>query len=348
MARTWPPTKVGGLVLLFCAHFPLKGLASVEVENSVTLSREILSLSAGDLASYEYALDAGNELIFSVQLGRWRRDPLRIWLVDEFNYERLTREQPFDYVAAGTGVVRREAWITYNVQEGGRYFVILDNTNARSAREIEVYAYARIENPGPGDRSIRRFYEIQFDTVAELVDLGDIEVSVQRCGGINAWSIGPRIVICRELDNILTVLARPGVRRFIFLHEISHSLIDRWGYRSIVRNQFMVDRLAAALFAVLDEDGLAESTAEWFLQNSSIQNELIIDEFAISNTRARRIAKWLRDDGDLEQAWIRRIVVPRLRAAALETLATAPHLDETSRRQIARELLKREVAVSET
>jgi hypothetical protein len=313
----------------------------VEIENSVTLTREALSLPAGNVASYEYALEAGRELIFTVRLGRWRRHPLRIWLVDAVNYARLNAGEAFDYIASGTGMVRREARIAVEIEQSGRYFVILDNPFDSVAREVEVYAYVRGGAPSREDDRIRRFYQSNYVSLDALLELGDIRVEVRRCGRVNAFSIGSNIVICRELDNLLSAFSTPGVRRFVLLHEISHSLIDRWGYRSIARNQLIVDRLAAALFVVLDEDASTETTASWFLRDTLLPDDLVIEEFSISRARARRIARWLRADGHLDKRWMRRIVVPRFRTAALEDLASASHLDPASRRRIELELAER-------
>ena len=333
---------------LICASLPLQAPAVVHVETSYTLTRESVELPPGSIAAYEYALAEGSELVFRVQLARWRRDPLRIWLVDEHNYDRLLAGRRFDYISDGTGMIRRQGQIAYPVTKGSRYFAVLDNSMSNASRNLDVYAYALTNEPGPGDERIRLFYEAQIDALAQLIDLGDIGIQVRRCGQVNAYAVGSRVVICRELENFLSVIATPGVRRFILLHEISHSLIDSWGYRSIVRNQFLVDRLAAALFAAIDEDGSAESAAAWFSQDFSVRNEAIADEFAMSKARARRIARWLREDGDLDRIWTRRIVVPRIYTPGLEALATAPHLDEISRSRVRQELHERSTVAAGT
>lgn len=341
IVRAWPPAFFGGLALFSSCLFAPAFSASVAVESSVTLTRETLGLPAGRVASYEYSLEAGRELVFTVQLGRWRRHPLRIWFLDAVNYARLNEGEAFDFIASGTGMVRREARIAVEIERSGRYFVILDNPFDSVAREVEVYAYARGGAMRPDDDRIRRFYESNYTSLEALLELGDIRIEVRRCGRVNAYSIGPNIVICRELDNLLSTFATPGARTFVLLHEFSHSLIDSWGYRSIARNQTFVDRLAAALFVVLDEDGSAEATAGWFLRDSLLPDGLVIEGFSVSKSRARRISRWLLEGGNLDKPWMRRILVPRLRTAALEGLAAASHLDSVSRRRVELELAKR-------
>jgi len=332
-------------VALAAASVFFDSFAAVDVEASVTLTRESLALPANSVATYEYVLEEGSDLVVSVRLARWRRDPLRIWLVDEGNFRRLEAGESFEFLEPGTGMIRREAQIEFRVAEAGRYYIVLDNSLSTLQRDLDVYAYARSEKPSPADVVARNFYQAYFDALADLMDIGDIQVQVRRCGQINAYSIGSLVVICRELDNILSATASPGVRLFVLLHEISHSLIAEWGYRSIVRNQFIVDRLAAALFAMVDVTSSADAAALWFANDFVGANNSPFDErLGMSRARARRIAAWLQEDGDLAQMWTRRIVVPRLCTTAIEKLVTAEHLDEQSRRQLTIELTERRSA----
>jgi hypothetical protein len=317
--------------------------AAVDVEASTTLTRESLALPAGRVATYEYALEERSDLVFSVRLARWRRNPLRIWLVDEDNFSLLTAGENFDFLEAGTGMIRREAQIEFHVTEAGRYYVVLDNTLSNLQRDLDVYAYALNDEPSTADVATNSFYQIYFDALAHLIDVGDIQVQVRRCGQTNAYSIGSLVVICRELDNLLSATATPGVRLFVLLHEISHSLIAEWGYSSIVRNQFIVDRLAATLFALVDVTGSADAAALWFMDRFVRSDDSPFDEsLGMSRSRARHIAEWLQQDGDLERMWTRRIVVPRLCTTALEKLIDAEHLDERSRQQLTIELTQRQ------
>jgi hypothetical protein len=322
--------------------FSLPGIAAVDVEPSFGLTRESLDLPAEKIAAYEYELRAGSELVIGVRLEHWRRDPLRIWLVDARNYEKLLTGRAFDYFDSATGMIRREAQITFDVTDTGRYYVVLDNLQSTATRRMEVYAFVRTQMPGPADERTQSFYEAHYDALSDLIDMEGISVQVRRCGEANAYTIGSRVVICRELDNLLAATEMAGVRLFVLLHEIAHALIANWGYRSIVRDQIMVDRLAATLFTMLDEDDAAEKAARWFLRRASDRNDPMLDElFALSKSRARRIAASLREEGELNRFWTRRIVVPRIRTAALENLARAAHLDETSRRRLALELSER-------
>jgi len=342
------PTGVGRFaVALAAALVFIDSRAVVDVEASVTLTRESLVLPASSVATYEYALDEGSDLVFSVHLARWRRDPLRIWLVDESNFGRLVAGEDFEFLEPGTGMIRRQAQIEFHVAVAGRYYVVLDNTHSTLQRDLDVYAYARSEEPSTADVVARSFYQAYFDALADLMDMGDIQVQVRRCGQINAYSIGSLVVICRELDNLLSATASPGVRLFVLLHEVSHSLIADWGYSSIVRNQFIVDRLAAALFAMVDVTSSADAAALWFTNGLVGGDGSPFDEsLGMSRARARRIATWLQDDGDLGRMWTRRIVVPRLCTTAIEKLVTAEHLDEPSRRQLTIELTERRSAGS--
>jgi hypothetical protein len=317
--------------------------ASVSVEQSFTLTRESVVLPAASVASYEYPLEAGIELIFTVETAHWRRDPLRIWLLDAPNYERMFQGESFDFLKSGTGLIDREGQIRFAVPETGRYFFVLDNSRSGAERELDVYAYARTEDPGAADDRARRFYQGFYDRLNELIDIDDVEIHVRRCGDVNAFTTGSRVVICRELDDLLNVAATPGVQLFVLLHEISHSLIARWGYRSIYLNQYMVDRLAVTLFAMMEEDDLADHAAEWFATRSdSLQEFVPFETFALTGSRSRRIAGWLRNKRDLDRGWTRRIVVPRMSTSALEAFADAEHLHSRTRQRIRRELSERQ------
>ena len=344
MGRTGLSTLVGSLVHFATLLFN-PALASVTVENSVTLTREFLSLPAGSLASYEYRIEAESELVFNVRLGRWRRQSLRMWLVDADNYARLNSGSSFDYIAAGTGVVRREAQIAVEIAEGGTYHVILDNSAVSSIREIEVYAFARRETPDELDDRVREFYERHYASLSRLLDIDGIDIQVRRCGRVNAYSIGSTVVICREMDALLATFAEPGVRLFILLHEFAHSLINQWGYRSIVRDQYLADRLASTLFALLDDDGMLESTAQWFAGGFASANDVLAQEFEIKESRGRRIARWLRERGHLDRSWTRRIVVSRFRDEALQKLANRQFLNPAASRVIAEEIAIRRSAL---
>jgi hypothetical protein len=83
------------------------------------------------------------------------------------------------------------------------------------------------------------------------------------------------------------------------------------------------------------------------MQNFSDPDESALDaSLMLTRSRARRIAAWLQEEGELERIWTRRIVVPRIRTGALEALIDADHLDEISRRRIELELIERRADTS--
>jgi hypothetical protein len=119
-------------------------------------------------------------------------------------------------------------------------------------------------------------------------------------------------------------------------------LISRWGHQSINVNQIMVDRLAATMFRMIDDE-LALSIAAWFSDSTSLPYGLSQQAaYVMSDARARRIASWLIAEERFDRKWSRRIVVPRMRTPALESLLDDEFLSERSREYIYRELSGRE------
>jgi hypothetical protein len=340
----WASTKERALfaAAILVVLLPLDCFASVKVEPSVVLTQETIEIAPEGFQFYEYELVAGSELVFTLDLFRWRREPLRLWLVDTINSERFRAGQPFDYIAQGTGSVEQAGRISYLAPATGRYYMVLDNSRSRRAKQLSVYAYARMPTLNDSEDRVQRLYRSYYDELDSLFEMGDIELEVRRCGRVNAYAVGPKIVICRELHETLSDNAVPGVELFVFLHEASHSLISRWGHQSINVNQIMVDRLAATMFRMIDDE-LALSIAAWFSDSTSLPYGLSQQAaYVMSDARARRIASWLIAEERFDRKWSRRIVVPRMRTPALESLLDDEFLSERSREYIYRELSGRE------
>lgn len=320
---------------------------AVVVERSQLLSREVVTLPAGSFSSYEYELAPQSELIFVIQTAQWRREALRVWLVNATNFERMSNGETFEYLQSGTGLVDREARISFAVPGADTYFLVLDNSASSSQREVDVYAYVRTDEESPSDERARQRYEAFYDRLSRLVDIDHIEVHVRRCGESNAFTVGSLIVICRELDDLLSENAPPGVPLFVFLHEISHNLIAKWGYRSIYADQRMVDRLAVTLFAMFDDEVLARQAAEWFADASHASRERFnLEAVSLRRSRSRRISSWLRNKQDLSRGWTRRIVVPKMSTSALEHFVEADHVHRRTRRSMQQELAERREPVA--
>jgi len=329
------------LAVAVATMLPFRTDATVVVEPSVPLTIESIEIAPKAMAFYHYELGAGDELVFSVDLFRWRHDPLRVWLLDELNYRRFAVGRSFQQIHNGTGAVERAGQVRFEPQTSGRYFIVLDNSQSKASKQLSAYAYVRTALPSDSDDRVRRLYEGYLDEVMAFFDISDIEIRIQRCGQANAYARGSVVVFCRELDDELTATAMPGARLFVLLHEISHCLISRWGYRSINVNPTMIDRLAAMLFKMIDAE-LAHQTAAWYAlraQPAADSNSAYASR--LPRARAHRIAEMLTDDELLNRGWLRRVVIPRLRTPALKSQLSDAVLSDRARTKIRRELSER-------
>jgi hypothetical protein len=223
----------------------------------------------------------------------------------------------------------------------GMYYVLVDNSGAKRPAELSVYSYAKTPHPSAADVRTRDIYEGLYRELGTLLDFDNVEIHVRRCGRVTAFST-PNVVICTEFEELMSSGANPGVRLFVLMHEVAHSFLYSWGYRSTYRNQFMTDRLAATLIEMMDREELAAEAAEWFAENESFTAPSDVGApFAISRQRAQRIANWLNDDEQLDLLWTKRIVFPRMHTAALEAIMERAELEPRTRSRIASELTKR-------
>ena len=317
-------------------------LGGVIVDPSITLTREASEVEAGGHAHYAYHLAAGTEFVFTLGAASWRGTPLRIWLLDEPNYRNLSAGRPFSYVEEGSGLAQRFAQFTFAVSRTDVYHIIIDNTEARVSRQLRIYAYANLPEPSAADAQAQRAYEQFYENLRALFEFEDIDIVITRCGRVNAFSTPRRVVICKEFDELLAQGPTPGLRLFVLLHEAAHTFLYAWGYRSIYASQWMTDRLAATLTALMGhEDSVAEA-ARWFASNRWLDEPSSLDaQFAMQKQRAQRLEEWLTEEITLDLSWTRRIVFPKMRTAALESMLARSDLEPRTRRRIEAELHER-------
>jgi hypothetical protein len=124
---------------------------------------------------------------------------------------------------------------------------------------------------------------------------------------------------------------------------VAHRLLFTWGYRSTYRRQLTADRVAATLMELMDREESAAAAAHWFAaQALPIENPPDAVAFTMSPYRARKISGWLESGTETDRGWTRRIILPRMRTPALESM-TDDQLHARTRERVERELRERRV-----
>lgn len=307
-------------------------------ESSDTLTREVIRVDAWERKSFEYRLDRGARLVFSLRSSRWRRDPIQVWLVDDGNFHQIEAGRSFDYFESASGLAQRRANFVFPVPESGSYHVVLDNSEGSRPRELAVYAYVNQAELSPRERETVALYESFYRDITDLFETDELDIAVARCGTANAYYQG-WIVICRELDDFLAARAPDGVRLFVLMHEVAHRFLDVWGYRSTFHRQMQADRFAAALIELTGHHEKGREAADWFASDAgAIEESPDGSSFSMSRNRARRISDWLTDSDDIERWWTSRILLPRMRTEALEGLLGDERVPSRTRGWIESEL----------
>lgn len=333
--------SVGIATLAGMLALPAGALSAVIVDPSITLTQEATRVEAREHLRYDYQLTANSELVFDFRTSRWRRDALRLWLLDEVSYRNWRSGRTFTSFSPSPFVTKRGGRLHFTAPRTGLYYVILDNREASSPKELSVYAYVNLPVASEEDEQTRRVYQSFYRELQRLLEFQEFDIRVTRCGQVNAYAMTD-VVICKELDELLMAGPTDGLRLFVLMHEIAHSFLFSWGYRTVYSDQVLTDRLAATLIEMMDRRRIAVEAAEWLQLNNSFTGLPGSDgDLAIGKARARRVAEWLIDEDQLDLLWTRRILFPRMHSAALSAIAEERNLEDRTRRRIERELMKR-------
>jgi hypothetical protein len=270
---------------------------------------------------------------------------MRHWLLDLANFQKLRARQAFSFVTDAGGAMTRTASYRVTIPQTSIYYLVLDNSQALLAgRQVRTRAYTVAVGETELSKVTREFYtSVYNDTLKKLFVFEDFDIHVGMCGTANAFS-SPDIVICYELDELLRENGVPGAMMFVFLHEVSHSLLNVWDY-PLYDNEDAADELATVLLLMAKQQDLALEAAKWWAQDMSTveaTSKLWIDDrHTVSPQRARNIINWINNEEELSRRWLH-LLIPKMTDAALEMALTSesdpndPHLAAVDQ-----ELLKR-------
>lgn len=317
--------------------------SAVHVESLKTLVNEIAEVPAATYLYYPLQLPQGTTL--SVQVGvAGSNQSLDIALVDEATFHKIEAGQSYEVEEGLAQRIDRSGGLTAQAATTGSYYLILDNTRARSApRRVAVFAVATRGADSTEAKELESIYTDRYQLLKSLFVFQDFDIQVTLCGQANAFS-EPTITMCYELYDSLAKLGASEAELFVFMHEVAHSLLNQWGL-PLWDNEDAADELATVLLKAFDQQDALNKAIEWWGQNVSTSealNALINDDrHTLSPQRARNIANWLQDSDDRTLRW-ERLLVPHMTTEALkEGLKPSPEVSQDERDLIQEELKRR-------
>lgn len=333
------------LTLLFVLAACSAAHAAVRVESLTTLINEVVEVPAATYSYYPLQLPQGTRVLVQVGVTGSNRS-LDIALVDDATFRKIEASQPYGVAAGLAQKVDRNGGLTAQVAATGTYYLILDNTRARTApRSVAVFVVATGDSDNAEISELETIYTARYQLLKDLFVFEDFDIQVTLCGQANAFS-DPTITMCYELYEALAKRGASEAELFVFMHEVAHSLLKQWGL-PLWDNEDAADELATVLLIAFDQQDALNKAVEWWSQNATMSealNALINDDrHTLSPQRARNITNWLADSEDRTLRW-ERLLVPHMTIKALkEGLEPSPEVSEAERELIRKELGRRKL-----
>lgn len=321
--------------------------ATVHVEALATVLDKDVEVPARSALDEPLNLASGTKLLVRVAV-KGSNQSLDIALFSDTEFQKLDAGQDGQ---AEDGTVQRvegSGGFLVSIERAGIWHLVLDNTRATSAsRTVTVYAVATGGEGTRETRELEAIYKDRYGGLKELFNFQDFDIVVTLCGEPNAYS-APTITMCYELFDRLDEQGVPEAELFVFMHEVAHSLLNQWGL-PLFDNEDAADEMATVLLMLLEQKDAAVKAAQWWSQESSVDEALsalvMDDRHTLSAQRARNIANWLQDPDDRQLRW-ERLVIPQMTTNALtESLKPGAGASEAERSLARRELGRRGVAV---
>ena len=264
-----------------------------------------------------------------------------IAFVDTADYINLPRPKKPLMV----GKVDKRLTFSVTIPASGDYFVVLVNSNERSASDVKIKVEAARSAPGQAggaDRILQQFER----QMHKLFVFDTFNTGVKNCGRKLAFYGTDGFYLCAEYVQLIytTVQDRQmavNVLGFSIFHELSLELITQWDLDS--RSQRLsADELAVVLMVMLKQQSNLQDLGQYFVQNPAIanifKNQLIDRWHPLSVKRAQKILDWL-DDPGLVRSWQSQLV-PHMQTDMLLRLYQHP-TDWTNTTLVEKELAKR-------
>jgi hypothetical protein len=227
--------------------------------------------------------------------------------------------------------------------------LVLDNSSSTFYnRTVSTSAHVVGGAPTAESESMKEFYSLLYnDVLKQLFIFEDFDIHIGRCGVANAFS-SPDIIICEELNRLLSDQGVSKAATFVFMHEAAHSLLNVWDY-PLYQNEDAADELATALLILMQSKDAAMDAARWWGREMSQEQALSKlwhdDRHTVSPQRARNIINWINDEEELMSRWLH-LLIPKMTDYALDAAVAdfGPEPDRSDRHYLSidHELVKRQ------
>jgi len=314
---------------------------TVSVEPSITQIRQKVAVSAGQGLAYNLALAEGSALYARFQVSGGLNNTIKVWLLDERNYQRYNAHQQFSYFTGTSGQIRGTGNYVFQVPATNLYYLVVDNSQAWVLpRDVQLYVYSVLPQHNSETIATEQTLNTAFGKLGELFVFPSFHISLKHCGVVNAFS-NPDITICSELAETLAEQNLGDAISFVIFHELGHSLMRLWGLPSY-DNEDVADEFATVFMVLGKQQKGALQAAQWWASQTSQQEALsklwIDDRHTVSPQRARNIIHWLQQS-DLLQRWFH-VFVPHIQTGALSQMLGDSSLN-VDKEQIRAELQRR-------
>lgn len=335
--------KLLGLLAVFTVSHSAH--AEVYVQAVEVLIKEDVQISAGRYSYYDLTLTRGEELVVDLQVLGGLDNSLTVWLLDLANFQRYKAGQKYTYFKGSSGRILSSFSYRFEVPQANIYYLVLDNTQAvLASRKARTYAYKTYDGETEESKQTKEYYTGLYDQLLKkLFVFDDFDISIGMCGMENAFS-SPDIVICQELNSLLSRENVPEAILYVFLHEAAHSLLNVWDY-PLYDNEDAADELATVLLLITEQKGAALAAAKWWANRGSSDDALaklwLDDRHTVSPQRARNIINWINNEDELTRRWWH-LLIPKLTDEALQAASDENFTGMDTQVVVQQELAKRQ------
>ncbi|DAB37928.1 MAG: hypothetical protein A2552_02870 [Sulfuricurvum sp. RIFOXYD2_FULL_44_160] len=338
--------KILFIIVTSILYFNSIAIADVYVQPAETILNENVKIKAGNYVYYKFTLNEEEQLKINILVNGGLNNIIDVRLVDMHNFQMYTSNQQYSYISSVSGSVQKTGNYDFIAPKTNIYYLILDNRKALFAfRNVDIKVVKISNNQTESSLNIQKEYENNYNGLKKIFTFNDFNINVKVCGFENAFS-NPDITMCIELIDSLKKQNLSKAINFVFLHEVSHSLLNIWGYPTY-DNEDVADELATVLTIMAGHEDVALEAAEYWSEQlsktSAISKLYIDDRHTISPQRARNIINWLNKKPELISRWVN-LLLPKMTNQSLKQIAknkniqkNNPFLQEIERRKLLKE-----------
>lgn len=224
------------------------------------------------------------------------------------------------------------------------YYLVVDNSYANIIKKfVTINVRTRYFIPEEKANKIKQLFQGTTSFVSTIFEDSDFNVNIKPCGQINAFSDkNADITFCTEmLDDLLAKNDAASIIS-VFLHELGHSLLNKWGEPGSGEED-MADQFATALLLKGGDQGrgiLRQWIEFWSRKDSKKEAELQLkydDPHSLSIQRARNIQNNMLQQDEFLRRWNKMLYRHMRKDALLKIVEKPGHSDDAD---LASEALK--------